>query len=357
MVNHIWGVTGELVKRPLFFYGAGLICRRIIDVCALISIRPNYISDMNPDLWGKLIDGIRIISPSEMRKFGTDIPIIVTTMYISSAVNSLAEQGFTNIWCFNDHKTPPYNQSIYSYNNDYIFNTHKAAITRIRKGLADRRSVETVDRIISYRKTSNPSDIEAIYCDNEYYPSDIIFLTQNEVFIDGGSYNGDTIHDFIKRTNCKFNHIYAFEPQPFLSGLINDGLMYHIARSKITVIDKALSENEGKAQFTEQSVASRLDINGVLEVETESIDNLFKSAKYGPTYIKLDIEGAEMAALKGAERTVESFKPKLAICIYHKPNDLWEIPAYLMERYPFYDFYIRHHSMADTGTVLYAVER
>jgi len=73
--------------------------------------------------------------------------------------------------------------------------------------------------------------------------------------------------------------------------------------------------------------------------------------------IKLDIEGAEMAALKGAERTIDSFKPKLAICIYHKFNDLWEIPDYLMKKYPFYNYFIRHHSMADASTVLYAVAR
>ena len=358
MVNHVWGVAKELKKRPLFFYGAGLICRRIIDACTLLGIRPSYISDRNPDLWGKSIDGIVVISPLEMRSHGADIPIVITTLYVLSAANSLTEQGFTNIWSFHDSKAPFYDQSQYNKNeNKHIFNANKSVIDSVKEGLADRRSVETVNALISYRQTNNPGDVEAIYNDSEYFPSDIINLTHSEVFVDGGSYIGDIMHTFIKLTECKFNHIYAFEPLEQYYQIINDGLMYHIARDKVTVINKALSSKKGKAQVMEQSVGSRLDENGTLEVETESIDNLFKETKDGPTMIKLDIEGAEMAALKGAERTIDSFKPKLAICIYHKFNDLWEIPDYLMKKYPFYNYFIRHHSMADASTVLYAVAR
>ena len=72
------------------------------------------------------------------------------------------------------------------------------------------------------------------------------------------------------------------------------------------------------------------------------------------TFIKMDIEGAELNALKGAENTIRDNVPKLAIRIYHQLNDLWEIPIYLSEIVPEYNFFVRHHSKGLAETVLYA---
>ena len=71
--------------------------------------------------------------------------------------------------------------------------------------------------------------------------------------------------------------------------------------------------------------------------------------------IKLDVEGAELESLKGAEKTILRDKPKLAVCIYHKPEDLTQIPLYIKNLVPEYKLYIRHHSNRFTETVLYAV--
>ena len=73
------------------------------------------------------------------------------------------------------------------------------------------------------------------------------------------------------------------------------------------------------------------------------------------TFIKMDVEGAELESLKGAEKTIRRDKPKLAICIYHKPEDMWTIPLYIKELVPEYKLYIRHHSSGVCETVLYAV--
>ncbi len=71
--------------------------------------------------------------------------------------------------------------------------------------------------------------------------------------------------------------------------------------------------------------------------------------------IKMDIEGAELEALKGAKKTIQRDKPKLAICIYHKTEDLWEIPLYIKELVSEYCLYIRHQTFGTGDTVLYAV--
>ena len=73
------------------------------------------------------------------------------------------------------------------------------------------------------------------------------------------------------------------------------------------------------------------------------------------TFIKMDIEGAELEALKGAKQLIMKYRPKLAICIYHKREDMWEIPYFIKNLVPEYKLYIRHYSNYEYETVLYAV--
>ena len=69
----------------------------------------------------------------------------------------------------------------------------------------------------------------------------------------------------------------------------------------------------------------------------------------------MDIEGSELAALRGARQCILENKPKLAVCLYHKPQDMWEIPLMIKEMLPEYKIYIRHHTDLLNETVCYAV--
>ena len=90
----------------------------------------------------------------------------------------------------------------------------------------------------------------------------------------------------------------------------------------------------------------------VITVDVDSIDNVCSGDKV--TFIKMDIEGSELEALKGAENVIRRDKPRLAICIYHKPEDLYEIPLWIKETVPEYKLYVRQHARWWTETVLYA---
>ena len=88
-------------------------------------------------------------------------------------------------------------------------------------------------------------------------------------------------------------------------------------------------------------------------VTVDSIDNVCWEDKV--TFIKLDIEGSEMEALRGAEKIIRRDKPRLAVSIYHEPQDYFEIPFYIRELVPEYKLYIRHHKPNKNDTVVYAV--
>lgn len=94
-------------------------------------------------------------------------------------------------------------------------------------------------------------------------------------------------------------------------------------------------------------------VGGGVTVQAESIDNVLRGEK--ATFIKMDLEGAELMALEGAAFTIKKYKPRLAICIYHNPMDIYRIPLLLMSYRDDYVFYIRHYTTCIYETVLYAI--
>jgi len=87
-------------------------------------------------------------------------------------------------------------------------------------------------------------------------------------------------------------------------------------------------------------------------VEVDTIDNVLLEEKV--TYIKMDVEGAELAAIESARNTIMSYKPKLAICVYHKKEDLITIPKKILSLVPEYKLTLRAHAPMSISLVLYA---
>ena len=122
---------------------------------------------------------------------------------------------------------------------------------------------------------------------------------------------------------------------------------------KNSVIRKGLWDKEDVLCFKAYSNgSSRLEKKGEIKIPVGSLDDMIRDERV--TFIKMDIEGSELEALKGAKNTIRNHHPRLAICIYHKPIDVIEIPAYILELVPEYKFYVRHYDSSLEETVLYA---
>ena len=87
-------------------------------------------------------------------------------------------------------------------------------------------------------------------------------------------------------------------------------------------------------------------------IEADTIDNLTGETA---DFIKMDIEGAELQALQGAKNTIKKCHPVLAVCVYHKCDDLWVIPEYIKSIDSTYQFYLRAYSKYSQELVLYAI--
>lgn len=186
-------------------------------------------------------------------------------------------------------------------------------------------------------------------CGEQYF--DVFSAGEKEVFVDGGGYNGETTLGFINWAGGDYSKICVFEPFIEMFQFVKK----RVIEEKIERIDlynNALWSKKESLYFLESGSGSHVAKKGTVAVKGVSLDEVLKEEIV--TFIKLDIEGSELEALKGAKNIIKKNKPRLAICIYHKPEDILEIPTYILELVPEYKFYIRHYTSCMWETVLYA---
>jgi FkbM family methyltransferase len=171
--------------------------------------------------------------------------------------------------------------------------------------------------------------------------------------IDGGAFVGDTV-DFFLNQGVRMEAVAAFEPDPPNFRKLVDAsnhytkrgiqtLLYPCGLGKATKMLRFQGGHGGGSQLTE---------SGDLHVQVMALDDVLPN--FQPTLIKLDVEGAEPDALNGARETIRKGMPDLAVCVYHAPAHLWEIPRLIKELFASYHFSLRSHQFNGFDTVLYA---
>ncbi len=199
----------------------------------------------------------------------------------------------------------------------------------------------------------------------EIYPKmheqyfDFINAEVVKTVISGGAYDGGTTLLFLDRF-VNAQKIYAFEPmyEKFKCEL-NEKFIEK--SNKVEIIKKGLFDKSTNIGFDEFGTASKINsyvsMNDINTIQTLSIDDFVSQKNIQKVdFIKMDLEGCEMLALKGAAKTIREHRPQLAICIYHSYDDLFDIPLYLGEVLQDYRFEIYHYSPnTNWETVLYAI--
>jgi FkbM family methyltransferase len=177
-----------------------------------------------------------------------------------------------------------------------------------------------------------------------------------DLVIDGGGYCGDSALYFSHRAGRK-GRVVSFEFEPGNLQLLRHNLALNPElSSRIVVSESALWERGGeRLSFRAQGPGTILETGGEGATTSESIDGLVARGIVARVdFIKLDIEGAELSALRGAEATLRRFRPRLAIAAYHRPDDLATIPEYINGLDLGYRFRLRHLTMHQEETVLFA---
>lgn len=333
----------------IVFYGCGSMFHSVIDTWnTYIGRRIDYCCDSDRAKWGKFFRGMKCISPRELLAIKDRCAVFVTMDKFKQVFYSLTKSGFPSV------------NTLYLFDiiaSNFLANhDHSVIANNLSKTygfLSDKQSISVFEAIVNrvLDNGENP-DIMANVCDkNQYFPADIFKLSDHESFVDVGAFDGDTVRDFIHRTHAKFDRIFAFEMNEINFKLLKDNVKHMPNHDRIKVFN--LGAWDSKCDITYKIEDSSSSIGeGEGKGQVIPLDDVLRNEKV--TFIKMDIEGAEPNALRGAQDIIREQKPMLAICIYHDLRHLWEIPLYMKELVPEYNIYLRHYSNIERETVCYA---
>lgn len=236
--------------------------------------------------------------------------------------------------------------------------SHWSEFSSFYDSLSDDVSRRTFESVIRGRITGNLSYFQQCCVPNQYYPTDIIHFSAGEVMVELGGYTGQTLLQFIQL--CPdYRAVYCFEPdKDFLPGLEDIQKTQAAQGKRVHIIPKGAWSSATELPFSVgETKMGDSHILGQQEepsytIETAMVD---EEVLEPISYMKMDIEGSELQALRGAKKQIVKNHPTLAVCVYHKIEDILEIWNYLRTLVPDYRFYLRHHMCSGSETVLYAV--
>ena len=352
----------------LVLFGVGVLGRQTLAGLRKVQTEPVAFCDNNPATWNTVVDGVPVLPPAEaVAKFGDRAAFVVTIWrdigghplsQIASQLQALGSVKVISIAALNWKYAEvflPYFFLDLPHRTLEQADAVRAAFFLWDDEFSRREYVAQ----IRWRLWLDFAGLSPRVPWKPYLPEGCLFdLQANDIFVDCGAYDGDTLRDFLDKQGSAFRGIYAVEPDPGNFAKIQSFLKSRPAelRQKVTVRQAAVGAKAGTVCFDAAGTAqSAISTGGTLTVECITLDDLFPSEP--PTYVKMDIEGAEPDAIAGAARIIRESAPILAICVYHRFDHLWKLPLLIRSLSDRYRFYLRPHADACWDLVCYAVPR
>lgn len=215
--------------------------------------------------------------------------------------------------------------------------------------LADDLSRGNLQRLLSFRLNYD-LDLMAGFENREdvQYFEPFLDLKPGEVFVDVGAFDGYTSQEFAKRCP-EYAAIHIFEPGPANIGACKARLAN---MRDVHIHPVGLSSTKQTLRFSQRGSSSCIDESGDVTIEVDRMDDALKTPV---SLIKMDIEGGELDALEGAQRTIADSRPKLALSVYHTVNDFWKIPEKVLAVRDDYRIYLRHYTESIYETVMFFI--
>jgi FkbM family methyltransferase len=346
----------------LVLFGAGNLGRKVLQCVRSIGIEPLAFADNGASKWGSEVDGVPVLSPKDgAARYGASALFLVTIWslghFYSETRAMLEGLGCTHVestaslrWKFADRLLPDFCQDL----------PHKLYEqgTEVRKAgslWADDSSRRVYLDHVKWRALGDLGSLGPPVKEESYFLDSLYRIDDHEVFVDCGAYTGDTAEQVIRR-NPAFSKIVAIEADPQNFDRLTKWIVTLEASvaSRINALNIAVGAKRGKLRFQAGGgEGAKLAADGNVVVECIPIDELATGA--APTFIKMDIEGAELDALEGARRSIQTHRPILSICVYHKQDDLWRIPLFIHRLVEDYRLFLRPHDVDGWQLVCYAV--
>lgn len=350
------------LHEQLVLFGAGQFGQIVLDRLRSAGVEPCCFSDNNRNRWGTQVNGVQVLNPqTAVERFGKMATFVVTIFNGSAARRQLRALGCERVVA----ATPLFWKYPAQFMPDMGIGEPERIVeeeNQVRQCFAimsDEPSRHELCNQISWRYWMDPEFLPLPQDTGEiYFPSDLVKDIDDEVFVDCGAFDGDSIRSFLRRGQT-FSHLYALEPDAQNRALLSQSVaaLAEGLREKVTVWPYAAGNIDGEVTFAAGGdVASRVSSSETgVSVEARRLDSL--DWQFMPTYLKMDIEGAEPDALAGAANLLRDAQPVLAICLYHRLEHLWQIPNLIHSLAPDYSMFVRRYAEDGWEQVCYAVPR
>jgi FkbM family methyltransferase len=336
----------------LVIFGAGGLGKKIVSGLQSLGKQPLAVTDNNSALWGSSIRGATVLSPQDAAaQFGDSAAFVVAIWpggfgdHLAAAHDQLQSLGCCKLVSF----TPLF------WRNPETFLPHfRIALpsqllpqqARIRQAFYAWSDDASRAAYLAHLQWifGQPAHCDSRSEDPTYFDKTLGNLAHDEVFIDCGAFNGDTLQVFMQASQNRFKRVVAFEPDQDNLAKLNDFVdqLPDDLREKIEIREFAVGARAERLRFSAGGgLLSRFDQDGAVEVQVVPLDEALKGVI--PTFIKMDIEGAEPTAIEGARGAIQKHRPKLAICVYHEPEHLWSIPLLVRSLSESYRLFLRYY--------------
>jgi FkbM family methyltransferase len=351
-------------QRQLLLFGAGNLGRRTLHGLRRAGIQPVCFLDNDSRRSGTCVDELPVCSPQEgLQRFGPDCAVLVTIWgalgkdRMDARIRSLQELGYRHVysfialyWKFPDLFLP-------HYAIDLPHRVHQDAekVKRAYQLLADERSREEFVAQLRFRLLGDFQALPDPVSGPIYFQQQLFSLRPDDVFVDCGAFDGDTLALYIQQSGEGFKSVVAFEPDPsnYEKLTILTNRYPREIRERIQLYNAATGESNSKVAMSIGAGPSSQVGAGDFVVDCFALDSVLHSP--APTIIKMDIEGSEIATLKGAQQIIRNSSPVLALSAYHRQTDLWTLPLLVHDMNPDYSFYLRPHDLEGWDVVYYAI--
>lgn len=328
--KNIWDTLKESTK-PLVLYGMGLGAEKIMATLEQYGLWADDIMASDEFVRGHSFKGYEVLRYSEVCDKYDDFNVVLCfASHIDSVIDSIAKINAEHTVFAPD--VPVAGGGIFT--REYI-KENEDKFDKVYNALADEESKRVYIDILNFKVSGKIGYLLSSFCDKDKVYSDILRLSDDEEIVDLGAYDGDTIREFCKATNGKYKHITALEP---------DAKNYKKLVKNTNGMDNVTCLNMGAWDKKETLIFSaKAGRNSKLSAEGNSVEVTdIDSLGIPATFIKMDIEGSELKALNGMERTIKAYLPKLYICAYHRNEDLFALPLKVLEINDKYKIYFRH---------------
>jgi FkbM family methyltransferase len=350
-------------KTPIVLFGAGNLGRRTLSLLRAYGFDVAAFIDNDRARWGDAVDGVPVLSPDDASsRFAAD-GLAVVTIWRAEGGHDFREtrEGLRRLGWRRVESFIPLFWGLGADALPYITIDLPTKVLAASEDVmaaaglwSDERSLREYVCQVRWRLTGDFAALSPAEPD-QYFAEGIVHVGPDEVFVDCGAFTGDTLLDVAGRVGS-WRAYHAFEPDPASFEALQAAVATLPSRlaERVHLHRAATSDRRGTAQFDATGLGSAsLTSSGVFEVECVAIDDVVTDPP--PTFVKMDIEGAESAALNGCSSGIRKGHPLLAIAAYHKQADLWELPRQVHDMMPGYRLYLRPHVPEGFDTVLYAV--